>query len=165
MASKIEKYYPEIIGSLLCLALGMLSGVSVQASDSLWYLSLNKPSFNPPAWVFGPAWTVLYIMMGVALGMLWKEKIKNRYLIFIFATQFVFNLLWSPIFFYYQNIGWAFIDICALWLSIVGFMIAARNRRVIKLLFVPYLCWVSFAALLNFSIYKMNIIDSVRTLN
>lgn len=161
MVSKIEKYCPETIGSLLCLTLGMLSGYSVKVSDSLWYASLSKPFFNPPAWIFGPVWTLLYLMMGVALGMLWKDRVKNQRLILIFITQFIFNVLWSPIFFYYQSIGWALLDLCALWISLVVFMFAARKQWAIVLLFFPYFSWVTFAGVLNFSIYKMNIISSV----
>lgn len=86
-----------------------------------------------------------------------KNKIKNQQLILIFIAQCIFNLLWSPIFFYYQSIGWALLDICALWLSLVAFMFAARNQRVILLLFFPYFFWVTFALILNLSIYKMNI--------
>lgn len=156
MTLKIEKYYPEIIGSLFCLTLGMLSGYIVKASDSLWYASLSKPVFNPPAWVFAPVWTLLYLMMGIAFGILWKDRIKNVRLISIFTVQFIFNLLWSPIFFYYQSISWAFLDLCALWVSLLVFIFAARNQRVIVLLFFPYFLWVTFALLLNFNIYQLN---------
>lgn len=156
MVLKMRKYYPEIAGGLLCLILGMLSGYSVQLSDFAWYTNLNKPAFNPPDWIFGPVWTILYLMMGVALGILWKNKAQNKALILIFAVQLLLNLLWSPIFFYYQNIGLAFIDICALWISLVIFMLAARNWRPILLLFLPYFLWVTFAMALNFSIYHIN---------
>ncbi len=158
MKSKIKQYHPQIIGALLCLVLGILSGYSVKAADSVWYLSLNKPFFNPPPWIFAPVWTLLYIMMGIALGILLKDKIKNWRLILIFVIQFIFNLIWSPIFFYYQNIGLAFIDISALWVLLVVFMFAARKQRVVFFLFLPYIVWVSFALMLNFSIYRMNVI-------
>ena len=157
MISIFKKYQPEITGSLLCLLLGLLSGYSVNASDPLWYIHLNKPSFNPPAWIFGPAWTVLYLMMGAALGRLWKEKTNNKMLIVLFIIQFIFNLAWSPLFFYFHRIDWALADIGALWLSLLIFMIAARHHRSVFLLCLPYLLWVSFAAFLNFSIYTMNI--------
>jgi tryptophan-rich sensory protein len=134
----------------------MFSGYSVKASDSIWYTSLSKPVFNPPAWIFGPVWTLLYLMMGVAFGVLWKDRTKNTRLISIFATQFMLNLLWSPIFFYYQSIGWALLDLCALWVALVIFMFAARNKRNILLLFFPYILWVTFAMILNFSIYQMS---------
>ncbi len=158
---KFKRYYPEIIGSLLCLTLGMLSGYSVKTSDFVWYASLSKPIFNPPSWIFGPVWTLLYLMMGVALGMLWKDKINNKRLILIFTMQFMLNLFWSPIFFCYQSIDLALLDISALWVSLVVFMYAARNKRAILLLFFPYVLWVTFAVILNFSIYKLNIVGSV----
>jgi benzodiazapine receptor len=158
MISKIKKYSPEIIGGLLCLSLGMLSGYSMTAADFAWYHSLNKPFFNPPSWIFGPVWTVLYLMMGVGLGILWKNKFKNKLLIIIFIAQLIFNLIWSPIFFYYQRIDLALLDIFALWISLVLFMFAARKQSVLLALFLPYLLWVSFALVLNFSIYKLNII-------
>ena len=158
MLSKIKQFRPEITGSLLCLALGILSGYSVKAADSLWYMSLIKPTFNPPPWVFGPVWTILYLMMGAALGILWKDKLKNGYLILIFTMQFILNLLWSPIFFYYQNISLALIDICALWILLIFLVYGARNQRPIMALISPYLFWVTFALLLNISIYQMNVI-------
>lgn len=157
MKSTFKKYQAEIVGSLLCLLLGLLSGYSVNASDPFWYVNLNKPSFNPPAWIFGPAWTVLYLMMGAALGKLWKDKANNKLLITLFIIQFIFNLAWSPLFFYFHRIDWALADIDALWLSLFIFMIAARHHRSVFLLCLPYLLWVSFATFLNFSIYTMNI--------
>lgn len=151
---KIKKYYPEVVGGLLCLTFGMLSGYSVKISDSLWYISLRKPIFNPPSWIFGPVWTILYLMMGIAFGLLWK--VKNRRLIFIFVIQLIFNLLWSTIFFHYQSVGWALLDICALWLSLIVLMFVVRNRRSVLFLLVPYFLWITFALMLNFSIYQMN---------
>lgn len=156
MTSTIKKYFPEIIGSLLCLTLGMLSGYSVKIADPQWYTHLSKPVFNPPAWIFGPVWTILYLMMGAALGTLWRNKLKNEHLILVFKVQLIFNLLWSPIFFYYQRIGWAFLDIVALWISLVVFMVLARKQRPVFLLFSPYFAWVSFALILNFMLYVMN---------
>ncbi len=157
MKSTFKKYQTEILGSLLCLLLGLLSGYSANASDPLWYVGLNKPNFNPPAWIFGPAWTILYLMMGSALGKLWKEKTNNKLLIALFIIQFIFNLGWSPLFFYFHRIDLALADIGALWLSLLIFMIAARHQRSVFLLCLPYLLWVSFAAFLNFTIYIMNI--------
>lgn len=158
MRLRIEKYYPEIICALLCLGLGILSGYSVKAADSIWYTTLRKPIFNPPSWVFSPVWSLLYLMMGVALGQLWKERAKNKFLISLFGLQFFFNLLWSPFFFYFQRIDWAVLDIGALWSSLIIFMICARKKRLIFLLFLPYILWVSFAMILNITIYKINVI-------
>jgi len=156
MKAKIKKYLPEIIGSASCLTLGMLSGLSVKPSDSLWYASLAKPFFNPPGWIFGPVWTILYLMMGWVVGMLMRDKIKNKELILMFIIQFIFNLMWSPIFFYFQNIGLAFFDICLLWISISIFIFASRNQQKIVILMSPYFLWVSFALVLNLSISLMN---------
>lgn len=154
---KLKENYPEIIGASLCLILGILSGYGIKAADSFWYLSLNKPAFNPPGWVFGPVWTLLYLMMGAAFGKLWKEKIKNKVLIVVFILQFVLNLLWSPLFFYCQRIDLALIDISALWISLMALMLLARSHRTVFLLLFPYMAWVTFAVALNFSIYLQNV--------
>ena len=156
MKVKIAYHYPEIIGSLLCLVLGMLSGVGVEASDMVWYNALHKPVFNPPAWVFGPVWALLYLMMGVVLGRLWKDRKKNWHLIVVFIIQLVFNLLWSTLFFHCHRIGWALLDLSALWVSLVVFLAWALHQRVIMGLFLPYFVWVSFALILNLSLYSMN---------
>lgn len=156
MVNSVKESQSEIIGVLLCLTLGILSGYSVQVGDMTWYASLTKPSFNPPNWIFGPVWSALYIMMGVVLGRLWNEK--NQMLLFVFVSQFIFNLLWSPLFFYYHRIDLALYDIGLLWLSLVCFMVLAwrSHYRTIFLLFMPYLLWVSFAGILNLSIYWLN---------
>jgi len=156
MMSKIVRFYPEVIGALLCLMLGIFSGYSVNAGHSLWYANLTKPFFNPPSWLFGPVWSLLYVMMGVALGRLWKDKHKNKYLILIFAMQLVFNLSWSPIFFYFEKIGLALLDICFLWGSLALLMFLARKKLDVFILFVPYILWVTLAFVLNFKIYQMN---------
>lgn len=115
----IKKYYQEIIGGIFCLTLGMLSGYAVKASNSLWYMSLNKPNFSPPNFLFALVWSLLYIMIGVALGKIWRNRDKEKLLLKMFIVQFMFNLLWSPLFFYYQRIDLALIDICMLWLGIL----------------------------------------------
>lgn len=151
------KFAPEMIGALLCLSLGWLSGFSVNSADFTWFASLAKPSFNPPDWIFGPVWTVLYLMMGTALGKLWKHKPKPSVLLSLFVLQLIFNLLWSPLFFHFQRIDLALLDICALWLSLIAFMVAARKEGTIVLLFTPYVLWVSFALVLNVCIYQLNL--------
>lgn len=151
------KFAPEMIGALVCLSLGMLSGYSVSNADFSWFASLAKPSFNPPEWLFGPVWTILYLMMGTALGKLWKHQPKSSALIGLFLLQLFFNLIWSPLFFHFQRIDLALIDIVALWVSIIVFMVAARKESIIVLLFTPYVLWVSFALVLNICIYELNL--------
>ena len=152
-----KQYYPEIIGGMLCLMLGTVSGYSVQAGDYTWYSNLIKPTFNPPNWIFAPVWSILYIAMGIVLGSLWRNRPVNKLLIIVFIWQFILNLLWSPFFFYYQNIDWALYDICLLWLSLIFLIFLARNKRIIFLLLLPYVLWVSFALVLNYKIYEMNL--------
>jgi tryptophan-rich sensory protein len=154
----LKKYQPEIIASLICLILGMLSGYGTTSADYIWYASLKKPAFNPPNWVFAPVWTVLYIMMGIAAGKIWynwKKKADTASIV-LFVLQFIFNLAWTPIFFYYHSIGWALVDICLLWLSLLALVIINRRYKVIFRLLLVYAIWVSFALGLNFTIYQLN---------
>lgn len=156
MTTYLKTHQPEIMGAIFCLALGVLSGLGTTAGDSAWYLSLVKPSFNPPSWVFGPVWTILYLMMGVAAGKLWKLRHQNALPLALFSIQFIFNLLWSPLFFYFHRIDLALYDMYLLWISLAILMIVVRQYRSVILLLTPYIIWVSFAMLLNFSLYNLN---------
>jgi benzodiazapine receptor len=141
---------------MLCLSLGMLSGYGANSGDSIWYASLNKPSFNPPSWLFGPAWTILYLMMGTALGKIWNNKAHNKLLLIIFSIQFILNMLWSPLFFYFHRVDVALYDLSLLWISLLTFMVLAWKQRSIFLLCLPYIIWTCFALLLNYTIYTLN---------
>ena len=152
----IKQYKSEIVGSMLCLSLGILSGYSANSGDSIWYASLSKPSFNPPSWLFAPVWTIIYLMIGAALGKVWNNKEHNKLLLIIFGIQFILNILWSPLFFYFHRIDLAFYDLGLLWTSLLTFMLLASRQRSIFLLCVPYIMWVSFALLLNWKIYILN---------
>jgi tryptophan-rich sensory protein len=133
---------------------GMLIGVSTL--PGAWYQGLTKPWFNPPNWVFGPAWTTLYIMIAIAGWMLW-EKHRQSNAMKIWVVAVALNFLWSPAFFGMQNIGLALIIVIAMLISIFAFIISAgKLDRRIALLFVPYGLWVTFASLLNASIYQLN---------
>lgn len=155
----IKKYSAEIKGSLICLSLGMLAGYSASNSSSDWYKNLIKPSFNPPDWVFPLVWSILYVMMGIVLGQIWSNKLQPRrsLLLSIFTVQFFYNLSWSPLFFYLHRIDLALYDIFLLETSIIMFIISARHQRTIILLFLLYLLWVSYALVLNFTIYQLNV--------
>lgn len=157
MLTTLKKYRPEIFGALLCLSLGLLSGYLSQSGDTEWYRHLKKPSFNPPSWIFGPVWTVLYLMMGVALGKLWKLRELATMLLALFAIQLFLNLIWSPLFFYFHQIDLALVCLFVLWIFLLSFMGLARRVRIVYMLFAPYLLWVSFALVLNFSIYRLNV--------
>ena len=143
---------------MLPLIVGGLSGYFTASNIATWYVTLNKPFFNPPNYLFGPVWTVLYLMMGISLGMIInaKHSNKNKSLI-IFSIQLVLNFFWSVIFFSLQSPGWAAIEIITLWLSII-YMLPNfyKINKWAGLLQIPYLLWVTFASVLNISIYVLN---------
>jgi tryptophan-rich sensory protein len=124
-----------------------------------WYASLAKPAWNPPAWIFGPVWTVLYAMMAVAAWLVWKRAGFGRQplALSLFLAQLLLNALWSPLFFGLRNPGLAFADILLLWLALLATVVVFwRTRRVAGALLMPYLAWVTFAAALNLAIWRLN---------
>lgn len=155
MNDSSRKFSAMILGSFICLTLGILSGYVAQAGDSQWFSSLNKPNFNPPSWVFGPVWTLLYIMMGAALGKIWHDRKQMPWLLGLFVIQFIFNLAWSPLFFYFHRIDLALYDILLLWVSLLLFLFYSYGKTSIFLLILPYFLWVSFATVLNLNIYLL----------
>jgi tryptophan-rich sensory protein len=147
-----------VICILICAGLGALSGFSTVDAINGWYQTLRKPGWNPPNSVFGPVWTVLYVLMGNSAALVWNSHHSDKKkALGIFIIQFILNLLWSFIFFGQQNIVLALADIIALWVMIVITIIYFyRINRVAAWLLFPYLLWVSFATALNFSIYILN---------
>jgi len=146
---------------MTCLVVGYLSGMVTRESITTWYPTLVKPVFNPPNWLFAPVWTILYLMMGLAGGLVWNKiesDEKNVKLAFkYFIIQLALNAVWSFIFFYLHNPFLAFVEIILLWLMI--YEVYNQFKRIDKnagLLFIPYLLWVSFAGVLNFSIWWLN---------
>jgi translocator protein len=123
-----------------------------------WFAELAKPTWNPPSWVFGPVWTTLYILMGVAAWLVWRRGGPiARGALTLFVVQLVFNAAWSWLFFGLQSPGLAFLDIILLWLLIIVTTIAFwRVRMAAGVLLLPYLAWVTFATALNFAIWRMN---------
>lgn len=121
-----------------------------------WYFALARPVWTPPPWLFGPVWTLLYLMMAVAAWMVWKRAGTTRPLEW-WAVQLMLNAAWSPLFFGLHRLGLAVIVIAALWLAIAATIraFAAVDRRAAWLL-VPYLAWVSYASALNVAIWQMN---------
>jgi tryptophan-rich sensory protein len=123
-----------------------------------WYAKLRKPAWNPPGWVFGPVWTVLYLTMAVAMWLVWKAAPEASVLPFrLYAVQLLLNHLWSPVFFLLKRPGAAFAVIAALWLAIVATTVCFAWRVPLAgQLMIPYLAWVSFAAVLNHRIWRDN---------
>lgn len=165
LAPAPDRYQPS--GRLQALALiGWLAlcfaaaGTAAFVSIDGWYAALQKPSWNPPPWVFGPAWTVLYFCMAVAAWLVWREggwKTQGRAL-GLFLVQWALNALWTPIFFGLHRPGLAFAEIVILWLLLAATLAAFwRINKAAGALLVPYLTWVSFAAALNFAIWRLNV--------
>ncbi|MCD6052761.1 MAG: TspO/MBR family protein [Verrucomicrobia bacterium] len=143
---------------LLVFACAGLGGWFTSLSVNDWYQSLHKPAWNPPAAVFGPVWTVLYVTIAVAGWMVWKTDLPARKNALIaWSVQLVLNVLWSACFFALKNPGLALIEIVALWLSILVTILLFKplNPKAAWLL-VPYLAWVTFATALNAAIWRLN---------
>lgn len=156
------KWLRLIISIAIPLAAGSIAGIVTSRNVTTWYPQLNKPSFNPPNWLFGPVWTILYIMMGISLYLLWSKSInrsqpaKQKALI-LFFIQLALNFIWSFLFFQWHMVGLALVDICLLWLLIVACLVVfPKISKPAAWLFIPYLLWVSFATVLNAAIYILN---------
>ncbi|MBI3952483.1 MAG: tryptophan-rich sensory protein [Candidatus Doudnabacteria bacterium] len=168
---------------LICLSVGAVGSLYTAEAIPGWYVALTKPSLNPPAWLFGPVWTALYILMGISIFLVWKNKwkVRNKFLvpkkkawnkwsgklwtgdwqkqnlIAIFVIQLVLNALWSYIFFGRHQIGLAFFELVALWFAILYTIINFyRVSKVSAALLIPYIFWVTFAAYLNYSVWILN---------
>lgn len=143
----------------LCLLVSAAGGWVTRTSVGTWYQELAKPAFTPPDWVFAPAWVTLYVLMGIAAWRVWRRAgfAGARIPLAIFAGQLALNLAWSVLFFGARAPGWALLEIGFLWIAIALTIRAfwAVDRWAGSLL-VPYIAWVSFAALLNASVYALN---------
>ncbi|PXX31661.1 TspO/MBR family protein [Arenibacter sp. ARW7G5Y1] len=148
------------ISVAVCLTIGFLSSFATQSSVNGWFLELNKPSFNPPNWIFAPVWTVLYIMMGVAAGIVWAKGFYHIWVktaLYHFGIQLLFNALWSIIFFGFKNPFAALLVILTLLILLIftikWFKVVSTTAAY---LLIPYLLWVCFATALNYKIWELN---------
>ena len=144
-----------------CLAVGYFSSIATESGVHDWFPFVEKPFFNPPAWLFAPVWSFLYILMGIAGGLVWAqidfERDAVRNALFVFAVQLALNGFWSLLFFGLRNPFLAFIEIILLWLMIYETMVKFRKiDKTAGLLFIPYIAWVSFAVILNGSFWWLN---------
>lgn len=152
------------VKSIICVALimfaGFASGLSTTDSIVGWYSGLNKPWFNPPNWIFGPAWTLLYVLIGLSIARVWHYGKGQKYfgsVIAVFIIQMVLNLIWSPTFFNLHLMATALMIILLLWVFIIIYIFRSRKiDKLASLFFIPYLLWVSFATALNASILYLN---------
>lgn len=149
-----------IISILIPLLVGTTAGLFTSSGVKGWYAVANKPWFNPPNWIFAPVWTSLYVLMGIALFLVWKSDVAvniKKTALTLFAAQLVLNFFWSFIFFKLQQPGWAFAEIILMWLMILmTIWWFGKISSTAAWLLVPYICWVSFASVLNYSIWRLN---------
>ncbi|HSL89431.1 MAG TPA: TspO/MBR family protein [Ignavibacteriaceae bacterium] len=148
-----------VISILIPLALGAIAGRFTAQAVPDWFASLNRPLFSPPNWIFGPVWTVLYLLLGISLFLIWKQfpsKQRNNAL-WIFSLQMFLNFIWSFVFFYFNQIGLALFVITGLWISIIFMLISFYKIKPLSAyLNIPYLLWVTFALVLNAGYFILN---------
>ena len=160
MAQSVKNALGIIAAILICQLAGVIGSVFTASSVTTWYTTLAKPAFNPPSWVFGPVWTELYTMMGVAAWLVWQKGPGNpvvRTALVVFGCQLVLNAVWSMVFFGLRSPGAAFVEIIILWAAILlSVILFFRVSSAAGILLLPYIAWVSFAAVLNFAIWRLN---------
>ncbi len=154
----MKAWQKMVIGAAGCLILGTMSSFSTMTEITGWYQMLVKPSWNPPNWLFGPVWTVLYLAMGVAFGLVWHSDHPGKRLgMRLFAVQFALNIAWSFLFFGQHALGLAFFEIGVMFAMIVlTFISFLQINRVAAWLMVPYALWVAFASVLSYHIWMLN---------
>lgn len=152
-------FFKLVISLIICQLAGFIGSLFTAPAIPIWYASLKKPSFTPPSWLFSPVWIFLFVLMGLTLYILWQaySKKEARIALLFFTLQLILNMLWSVIFFGLKSPMWAFIEILILWLAI--FLTIWKSLKISKAagyLLLAYIIWVSFAAILNYSIWKLN---------
>jgi translocator protein len=148
-----------IVSIALPLLVGAVAGIFTAKAIPGWYETLYQPSFNPPNWLFGPVWTVLYILMGISFFMIWQTPPGNQRTLAMvaFFVQLLLNFGWSFLFFHFKEIGLALAEVIVLWCAIVVMIVFFyRIRPVSAWINIPYLLWVTFATVLNAAYYKLN---------
>lgn len=162
---RVNNFFKLVIAIAVSEAAGIIGSFFTISAIPTWYAGLVKPALNPPAWVFGPAWTTLYALMGIAAWLVWRQwdqgdpstRLRVKTALAIFGLQLFLNAIWSIIFFGLHSPGWALVDIILLWLAIVWTMVVFyKISKPAAYLLVPYLLWVSFASYLNYSIWALN---------
>lgn len=151
----------QIIGLIVCLlfvAVAACLGAIASLKAGQFYNQLNRPRWAPPAWIFGPAWTILYLLMAIAVWLIWRiNGLQTVFPLALFLIQLVFNAVWSWLFFYLRQGALALLDVILLWGAILLTLIVFWSiSPLAAILLIPYLAWVSFATALNFSVWRRN---------
>lgn len=159
--SKIVETLILFSSIIICQLAGFIGSVFTTPAIPRWYANINKPSFNPPNWVFAPVWTTLYLLMGIALFLVLRKGLNEKDVkiaIAVFALQLILNSLWSFLFFGLESPFAAFIEIIFLWIAIlISIILFYHISWVAGALLIPYILWVSFASVLNFSFWRLNL--------
>lgn len=149
-----------LISLILTQSAGIVGSLFTAPAISNWYSNLEKPSFSPPNWVFGPVWILLYFLMGISIYLIWlniKKNKKAKIAFWLFWIHLIFNSTWSIVFFGLQNPGLAFINILIIWVLIIALIIKFfKINKWASYLLIPYFLWVSFASILNYFIWYLN---------
>ncbi len=158
--------YPKLIISIaIPYLVAALAGYATSSNISTWYTTLIKPWYAPPNYLFGPVWGVLYLLMGISLYMVWCSKhtgIWYKSAFVVFGVQLLLNMLWSFLFFHFKFMGVALLEITVLWLCIfLTILVFAKISKTAAWLLVPYIAWVTFAAVLNYGYYTLNVVDKL----
>lgn len=149
-----------LVSIVICQLAGFLGSLFTTPSIPTWYVSLNRPSFAPPSWLFSPVWILLFLFMGISLFLVWgagtrDPKVKTA--LTLFAVQLALNVLWSALFFGAKSPLAAFVEIVILWVAILLTILSfSRVSMTAAMLLVPYILWVNFAAILNFHFWRLN---------
>jgi len=155
-----KKYIlPLFLSFLITFSAAFIGSAFTSKSIANWYQFLNKPSFAPPNWLFAPVWTILFLMMAIAVFLVWQKRkaIPIKTALILYLVQLILNAFWSVIFFGFRNPALAFFEIIVLWLLILfTLMNFYKINKIAGFLFLPYLLWVSFATILNLSIWLLN---------
>lgn len=150
-----------VMSIVICQLAGVIGSVFTTPAIPTWYATLKKPSFTPPNWVFSPVWITLFVLMGIAMFIVWSKGLSDegvKIALSIFGVQLILNVLWSVMFFGLRSPLAGLIDIAVLWIAIlVTILYFLKVSNMAGILLIPYILWVSFAAVLNFSIWRLNI--------
>lgn len=159
--SKKDNIVRLIFSIAMCELAGVVGSFFTVSSIPTWYAALQKPSFSPPNWLFGPAWTVLYFLMGISFYLVWQKNLKKKKAmkaVWIFEIQLFLNIMWSFLFFGLKNPLYGFVGIVALWAAIAITIFKFYNiSKTAAYLLVPYILWVSFALVLNYYVLILNV--------
>jgi tryptophan-rich sensory protein len=149
-----------LIALILPQIAGVIGSLFTMPATQTWYMNINKPWFTPPNWLFGPVWITLFVLMGVALWLVWrqpKESPNKNFALFLFAMQLILNTFWSIIFFGWGQFGLAFLEIIVLWIMVFATaLVFAKQSKWAGALLIPYILWLTLASALNYQIWTLN---------